>query len=145
MPSLCFFFFTFQYNLYMSDTLVSETMATSSGSEMEHQMSSASMNMFKPMNDIQSRLGKVLYRTSNNTEPKLVRTIKVLVLPIPANLISVRSWLFSSKSRLVFLYLSSPFDDEVRLYIIMQLRSLLTLCQCCLCYETLQLVESDMP
>ena len=128
----------------MSDTLVSETMATSSGSEMEHQMSSASMNMFKPMNDIQSRLGKVLYRTSNNTEPKL-SIIQVLVLPIPANLISVRSWLFSSKSRLVFLYLSSPFDDEVRLYIIMQLRSLLTLCQCCLCYETLQLVESDMP
>ncbi|EFX63369.1 hypothetical protein DAPPUDRAFT_119271 [Daphnia pulex] len=48
-----------KYNLYMSDTLVSEAMASSTGSE-EHQTSSSSM-MFKPVSDIQSRLGKVLY------------------------------------------------------------------------------------
>ena len=48
-------FFKFQYNLYMSDTLVSDAMTSSTGSE-EHQSSM----MFKPVNDIQSRLGKVL-------------------------------------------------------------------------------------
>ncbi len=62
-----FSFFKFQYNLYMSDTLVSEAMASSTGSE-EHQTSSSSM-MFKPVSDIQSRLGKVLY-TSKNTQKK---------------------------------------------------------------------------
>ena len=51
----------------MSDTLVSEAMASSTGSE-EHQTSSSSM-MFKSVNDIQSRLGKVLY-TSNKHKTK---------------------------------------------------------------------------
>ncbi|XP_059352348.1 alpha-catulin-like isoform X2 [Daphnia carinata] len=44
-----------KYNLYMSDTLVSDAMTSSTGSE-DHQTSSSMM--FKPVNDIQSRLGK---------------------------------------------------------------------------------------
>lgn len=67
ISTLGFSFFKFQYNLYMSDTLVSEAMASSTGSE-EHQTSSSSM-MFKSVNDIQSRLGKVLY-TSNKHKTK---------------------------------------------------------------------------
>ncbi|EFX76687.1 hypothetical protein DAPPUDRAFT_106828 [Daphnia pulex] len=48
-----------KYNLYMSDTLLLEAMASGTGSE-EHQTSSSSM-MFKPVSNIQSILGKVLY------------------------------------------------------------------------------------
>lgn len=73
---LGFSFFKFQYNLYMSDTLVSEAMASSTGSE-EHQTSSSSM-MFKPVSDIQSRLGKVLYTSKNQQKTKKQKHIQNL-------------------------------------------------------------------
>ena len=76
-------FFKFQYNLYMSDTLVSDAMTSSTGSE-EHQSSM----MFKPVNDIQSRLGKVLLtKTKTCTH---TRNDQKSIKPSPASRIRLR-------------------------------------------------------
>ena len=83
-------FFKFQYNLYMSDTLVSDAMTSSTGSE-EHQSSM----MFKPVNDIQSRLGKVLLtKTKTCTH---TRNDQKSIKPSPASRIRLRLTLSHTK------------------------------------------------
>jgi hypothetical protein len=83
-----------QYNLYMSDTLYGSD-AMGNVTQMANEEMGAGSIMFKPMNDIQARLGKVLYDDRPSTHPSQKSATEahheVCLLSIQSALFSVSS------------------------------------------------------